>query len=135
MFGCLLGFDGFGVGVFDDGRFGSFDALGLLVFVTGGFGLFVLFVEGLADVLLLGHVFLVALVHTDRFSELFLGTRFLTLTFLIFMHLYHWLNRISSLLSGRNGRLFTKRFHLRSQRIIRRYYGLQKKILSSGSSS
>jgi hypothetical protein len=61
------------VSVFDDCGFGSFYTFQLLVFVFRGFGLFIVFVESLADILLLGDVLFITPVHTDGFSELFLG--------------------------------------------------------------
>ncbi len=118
----LFGFDGFWVSVFDDCGFGSFYTFQLLVFVFRGFGLFIVFVESLADILLLGDVLFITPVHTDGFSELFLGKWFLHLNFLIFLKFSYWLISVSSFLYGRNGRLFTKGFHLRSQGIVRGYY-------------
>ena len=73
MPGYLFGFDGFGVSVFDDCGFGSFYAFQLLVFVFRGFRLFVMFVKSLADILLLGDVLFITPIHTDGFSEFFLG--------------------------------------------------------------
>lgn len=126
---CLFGLDGFWVGVFNDGGFGSFYAFGGLFFISGSFGFFVLLVEGLADILLLRNVFVVTLVETNGFSELFLGARFFSLTFLIFPLLHSRLNGVRPFLPAWNNLSFSKRFHLRSQCVIGGYYWWDKKIL------
>ena len=122
LFGWLFAFNSFGMCIFDNGWFWTFYAFWLIFVFSRAFRLLELFVQSLTHIMILRCVFFVILVHTHSFSELFVGIRLLTVTFLIFARLADWLYRVGSFFSCRKTGLLIERLHLWGQSIVRDNY-------------